>query len=352
MQANILLGNDTASGDPVVFQPGIQGNPHMLVVGLPGMGKTTAVKKFCEQLAKSVIWPFVIDFHGDLSSQLPRSLGGEVLILNAAAGLDFNPLEPGSVWREQQNGWIQHYYQIAEIFGNLYPSFGEVQIGDLRDILRACYVAKGFDANAKEAVSPTLYDFWSELQTRSGTQRDLRKIATRLQSIFDLRLFNEKATNSFSSLVSRPTVVDLHGLGNQENERVAASFLLQQMYRGMFAKMGAERLTTAIVLDEAHRLASLELIARMMQESRKYGIMFILSSQRVDDFQKGVLDSAGSQLCLRVNHPDAKRLSQYLASNEGDRAEIQTKLMRLPRFQALFHTEGLRHPTRVQLVES
>jgi len=60
-----------------------------------------------------------------------------------------------------------------------------------------------------------------------------------------------------------------------------------------------------------------------MQESRKYGIMVILSSQRVDDFQQGILDSAGSQLCLRVNHPDAKRLARYLAADEADVKEIQ-----------------------------
>jgi DNA helicase HerA-like ATPase len=117
----------------------------------------------------------------------------------------------------------------------------------------------------------------------------------------------------------------------------------------MFARSGATRLSNAIVIDEAHRLASLKLIPRIMQECRKYGIMVLLSSQRVDDFQQGVLDGAGSQLCLKVNHPDAKELSKYLVADEAARRDVQARLMELPRYQALFHTEGYVRPKRVML---
>jgi DNA helicase HerA-like ATPase len=107
----------------------------------------------------------------------------------------------------------------------------------------------------------------------------------------------------------------------------------------MFNSGATSRLRHAVVLDEAHRLASLELIERLMKESRKYGTMCILSSQRVDDFRSGVLESAGSYLCLRVNQPDAKRLAQYLSPDESGRRELQGALMTLTRYHALFQTE-------------
>jgi DNA helicase HerA-like ATPase len=57
----------------------------------------------------------------------------------------------------------------------------------------------------------------------------------------------------------------------------------------MFTHLETTRLRNAVILDEAHRVASLSLIPKMMQECRKYGILFILSSQRVEDFDQGVL---------------------------------------------------------------
>ena len=39
------------------------------------------------------------------------------------------------------------------------------------------------------------------------------------------------------------------------------------------------------------------------------GILFVLSSQRIEDFKQGVLKSAGSHLHLRVNHPCGWRLT-------------------------------------------
>jgi len=219
--------------------------------------------------------------------------------------------------------------------------------------LRDCYVSAGFDSDIRSAPVPSIYDFWKLLQARAHSQRDLKKITARLQAVFDLRLFSEQSTGpSLDTLLEKPTVVDLHGLRNQDNQRVAASFFLQRIYRFMFSRAGCTRLYNAIILDEAHRLASLTLIARIMQECRKYGVMFVLSSQRIDDFQQGVLDGAGSQLCLKVNHPDAKQLSRYLVSDESDRRDVQAKLMELPRYQALFHTEGYRRPKRLMLHRS
>jgi hypothetical protein len=348
----IRLGKELNRGTEVLFEPSVRGNPHLLVVGIPGMGKTTAVSGICQQLSANSVYPFVIDFHGDLAASAAAFSHGttESLILDAAQGLAFNPLDPGADMRQQRNGWIEHYYEVAEILGDLYPSFGELQIGELRNILRECFEANGFEQDPVGAETPSIYDFWTRLKARAANDRELRKIVSRLQSIFDLWLFQEGGTQSdLASLLRRPTILDLHGIRNQDNQRIAASFFLQRVYRLMFSRRGADKLTNAIVLDEAHRLASLKLIPRIMQECRKYGFMFVLSSQRVDDFQQGVLDSAGSQLCLRVNHPDAKRLAKYLGSSDTESRDIQSRLMQLPKYEALFHTEGRKNVQRVLL---
>jgi DNA helicase HerA-like ATPase len=145
-------------------------------------------------------------------------------------------------------------------------------------------------------------------------------------------------------------VLDLHRLEIEENQRVAASFLLQRLYRDMFGRVEVRQLRNAIVFDEAHRVARLTLIPKMMQECRKYGILFVLSSQRIEDFNQGVLDSAGNHLYLRVNHTDARRLASYLAAG-GGAGDIAQKLQNLHKYHALYRSEDYQPFAHVRLAE-
>ena len=352
-ELEILLGRRQSDEKKIYFRPSLRGNPHALIVGIPGMGKTTAVLNVCRALAQGKVNPFVIDFHGDIARELQSSSSGDqCYVLNASKGLPFNPLEVDKIRREQDRGWKIHYYEVAEILASIYPSFGELQVGVLRDALRQCYEAAGFQRSPRDASAPLFSEFWRVLCKKADVSRDVRKITTRLESVFDLRLFREDANESFSleDLLAQVTVVDLHGLDLEEHQRVAASFFLQRLYRDMFGHSETTRLRNAVIFDEAHRVARLSLIPKMMQECRKYGILFILSSQRVEDFDQGVLDSAGNHLYLRVNHPDARRLAAYLGNSAGASDSI-SKLQNLPKYHALFRSEDYQPFAAIRLAE-
>jgi hypothetical protein len=68
----------------------------------------------------------------------------------------------------------------------------------------------------------------------------------------------------------------------------------------MFCRGEEKHLRNAVVLDEAHRVARLKLISGMMQECRKYGIPFLLSSQRVEDFNQGFWTVPGITCTCRL----------------------------------------------------
>ena len=350
---NILLGHEPQGEKPVYFCPSYRGNPHALIVGIPGMGKTTTVLNICRALARDGVYPFVIDFHGDLARGLQANSGGQpCCVLDAAKGLPFNPLEVDSTRRQDERGWVVHCFEVAEILANIYPSFGELQIGTLRNTLRQCYEAAGFATSPSKVLAPRFVEFWRCLCQKAETDREIRKITTRLEAIFQLQLFKEELSESFSlaEILSQVTVLDLHRLEIEENQRVAASFFLQRLYRYMFGRGETKQLRNAVVFDEAHRVARLSLIPKMMQECRKYGILFMLSSQRVEDFDQGVLDSARNHLYLCVNHPDARRLVTYLGTSSGT-SELTQKLQNLPRYHALFRSEQYQPFVSVRLTE-
>lgn len=350
---DIVLGLQLDRHTAVHFRPSIKGNPHALIVGIPGMGKTTSVLNICTTLSQADVQPFVVDFHGDLARGLKELLGPTTCqVLDAGDGLSFNPLELDPVRQADARGWKVHCFEVAEILSNLYPSFGELQVGLIRGTLMQCYEGAGFRSSHHDASAPQFQEFWRCLSSKAETDREVRKIATRLEPVFHLGLFREDLAASFSlpELLAQPTVLDLHRLELEENQRVAASFFLQRLYRDMFSHGEENRLRNAVVLDEAHRVARLSLIPRMMQECRKYGILFLLASQRVEDFNQGVLDSAGNHLYMRVNHPDARRLVAYLGAS-GRSGDLVNRLQNLPKYHALFRSEEYQPYVMVHLTD-
>lgn len=52
----------------------------------------------------------------------------------------------------------------------------------------------------------------------------------------------------------------------------------------MFRRGIQDRITHAVIFDEAHRAAGLKVIPTMAKECRKYGISLIVASQEARDF--------------------------------------------------------------------
>src|SRR5262249_26048015 len=46
----VTLGSDVLTGQEVQWSVSIKGNPHLLIAGLPGMGKTTCLLNICKQM--------------------------------------------------------------------------------------------------------------------------------------------------------------------------------------------------------------------------------------------------------------------------------------------------------------
>jgi hypothetical protein len=92
-----LLTGTTVSCDPLSwFMAGLIGNPSMLVLGRPGLGKSSLVARMMLGLAYRGVRPFVL---GDLKpdyAETVEALGGQVLRI-ARGGGTINPLDPGAM---------------------------------------------------------------------------------------------------------------------------------------------------------------------------------------------------------------------------------------------------------------
>ena len=92
--------------------------------------------------------------------------------------------------------------------------------------------------------------------------------------------------------------------------------------KDMFRRGIQDRITHALIFDEAHRAAGLKLIPAMAKECRKYGISLVLASQEARDFHPSVFSAIANYLVLRLTDTDAKALVRNVATAQQERMLI------------------------------
>ncbi len=78
----------------------------------------------------------------------------------------------------------------------------------------------------------------------------------------------------------------------------------------MFRRGRQERITHAVIFDEAHRASRLKLIPTMAKECRKYGLCMIVASQEARDFGAALYSAIANYMVLRVTDQDARVLAR------------------------------------------
>ena len=71
-EQSVCLGVDLLTGAEVRWRLTVKGNPHLLLTGLPGMGKTTCLLNLCKQMLDGGIRPIVFSYHQDIDERLTQ----------------------------------------------------------------------------------------------------------------------------------------------------------------------------------------------------------------------------------------------------------------------------------------
>lgn len=341
-KAIIILGTGLSGEAPVEWVVGTNGNPHLLIVGQPGMGKTHCLIRVCRQLQEQGIVPIVFSFHQDIDEKLMATVPGGVQTVSYE-GLGFNPME---VIATHPQAYVESVDMLRDVFSAIFPDLGEVQLGGLRKALKKSYEDQGWASDGNRGKTPGFGDFLNILQ---ATPKVDQKMLNRLEELADYGFFRVQSGSPSLLDATRPTLVQIHSRQNDTLQRAFATFVLYNIYQSMFKRGPLPRLTHAIVFDEAHRAARLKLIPTMAKECRKFGLSLILASQEIKDFDQSLFAAVSNSLTLRLLEADA----QKMAKNFGipyDKVKLYAdRIKQMPKFQALFNREGLREPVKVAL---
>jgi hypothetical protein len=338
---NVVLGS-TAAGLAVEWRVSIRSNPHLMMVGLPGMGKTTALINICCQLAEAGITPIVFSYHEDIDTKLAQNIGP--LNMVDFDGLGFNPLR---VDGDGTLAYVDVAGTLRDIFGSIFPDLGDIQLEELRQAIKQSYDDLGWAASRTSGNGLGLPAFRAFFDILRSRQKPNLNLLARLQELADYGFFDAAA--DWGSLLDHnsPTLVRIHCSTNGMLQNAFSSFVLYSLYKDMFRRGVQDRLSHFVVFDEAHRASKLKLLPRIARECRKFGLALALASQGARDFDSALYEAVGSYLIFRVTEADARALARNTGAT-ADQQRTTDRLKNLDPYMGMFFTMGER-PSFVEL---
>jgi len=340
----VQLGTDVLTDAIVRWPLTIKGNPHLLIAGLPGMGKTTCLLSLCRQMVAASVHPIVFSYHQDIDERLV-DLVDSVRFIDFD-GLGFNPLTVMNP--ESARAYLDVAGSLRDIFAAIYPELGDLQCESIRRAIKESFSEAGWTGSQAGAREPEFGRFVEILRDQPKPDRGLRTLLARLTELDDYGFFDPGETRESLWKSDRPTVVRIHTTQNDALQRAFASLVFYGLYKDMFRRGIQERITHALIFDEAHRAAGLKLIPTMAKECRKYGISLVVASQEARDFDASLFSAVANYLVLRLTEADAKALVRNVATARQERSLID-KIKQMARFRALYFCEGRQRPSSVSL---
>lgn len=341
----ISLGAELRGDNSVPWTLTVRGNPHLVVAGLPGMGKTTCLLNLCKQMVSVGVTPLVFSYHQDIDDQL-QSLVGPVRFVDFD-GLGFNPLSVMDL--ESPTAYLDVAGSLRDIFSAIFPELGDLQCESIRGAIKESFVETGWSASGRGSQEPEFKRFIEILRSNPKPNRGHQTLLVRLAELEDYGFF-ETGTSCESLWKSdNIVVIRIHTTQNDTLQRAFASLVFYGLYKQMFRRGIRSRITHALVFDEAHRAAGLKLIPTMAKECRKYGISLVLASQEARDFNVSLFSAIANYLVLRLTEADAKALVRNVATARQERRLID-QIKQMDRFKALYFCEGKQRPSTVSLL--
>jgi DNA phosphorothioation-dependent restriction protein DptH len=355
---HVLVGFDTTSGQDSFWSPSPNSgtpNPHLLIVGESGAGKTYLAQcvsaELVQQGAPVVIFDFGQGFSARSSSKEFAHYARPIEINAAAEGISINPL---TIFPTDVHGPANVSQRIADTFARVYPTIGVQQHAVLRDAIFELFIDAGIDIRRKTtwtrpppefASLPGKLEQWS-MDKDNPMRRIAASVASHISTVFVFNTFRSSGLkldwNDVFAEGGRVYIVQLKGLEHQL-ERVVTELLLWNLI-GYIEGLGPGSLRAFVLLDEAHRLAfsAASPTEKLLREARKFGVGLILASQQPEDFSPVAFSNTATKVILNVSDERGTILRQIVRKQPktGDLPSLLRQIRSLPRGVACLLTSS------------
>ncbi len=361
----VLLGTDVETGDSAFWDPDPSSgtaNPHVLVLGESGFGKTYAISCLLGELAEQGVLSVVFDYGQGFSSEtLPREFVSAVRpkeIQASRDGINLNPLQilPGDVL-----GPVNVAQRISDTFARVYPKIGVQQHAVLRqavvDLMENAGISGGDKRTWRRAL-PAFRQLSERLDSYGGDSTRSRSrfatsVAAHVSTMFVYNTFRPSGRSlSWPEMLAskgRVFTIQLKGL-EYSLERAVTEFLLWNLV-GYMESSGPSCLRCFVVLDEAHRLSfdAGSPVEKLLREGRKFGLGLILASQQPEDFNPVAFANTATKIVFQIGDERtaiSRRLHRKVR-NVQTFTDIYRTITKLPRGTAYVLTNNVGRVVRI-----
>jgi len=348
-RSGVFLGRTTDARRELFWNPKRAVNPHMLILGESGFGKTYSMSCLLAELQRANIASLVFDYgQGFTRESAPEGFSEFVCPIELEAarrGVQINPFE---IFPFDLHGPTTVAQRVADTLARIYRNLGVQQHAIIREAILDVFKEAGIFAKLASSWNrelPTFDDVQSKLfEFSDDPSRVDRKVAkaaaSHISSLFIFDLFRDDGEPiRWNDLISSGgvTVFQLRGI-DQDLQRVLTEFLLWNLLAS-FESAGPAPLRCFVILDEAHRLLSGAGTAmdRLLREGRKFGIGAMMASQQPEDFDEVAFSNTATKLIFQISDRKGvvtKRLQRKLRALPDRQVAVEA-ITTLPRGVAL-----------------
>ena len=333
----------------ISIAPGKEANPHMLVVGMSGFGKSTLLKSLIFGVHKMGIPVLVFDEH-DEHGAIVSSLGGNRYDARFS-GINILELD-GSTVGERIAG-------LVAVLSSTY-SLGQIQSIKLASCLWYTYKRMGAVSKGDRVLhrQPKMSDLLFEVGIfiRNAKSASEKNTLVHMREKLALLAPSSFTTSSLSvkDLMSGANSLSLGGLGNEESRIIYVNELMRRVYNLMHRNQKESGIKLYIIIDEAQRLLEGEggeaIAKKLMEEGRKYGVGIMIATPSATRLPREIVANASVFASFYTREPgEINYIANVFGGSDPMKAiTIKGALSRLKVNNAILITSRIRKPVIVE----
>jgi hypothetical protein len=308
-------------------------NPHMVIVGESGGGKSNAAKVLVERLCASGANVVILDPHNEYlgaADQISADIydaaynGINLFDLDGMSEREKASELTGLFRRNFRLGEVQSY-TLYRCIMNTYAYLG--QFGKVPNLRNLLFTIGVFKKNAK-----------------TGEKSVLESLEKRLAAI-DSGSFSR--STDIDKVISGNSLFLLSSLHTAEAQSIYLEGFLRKIYTRMLALEKTGRPFLYIVIDEAEKLGDNPILGKIAAEGRKYGIGIIATSQRSKAIDRDLRNNSSLLVSFYMREPEELNyISNFIAGgNElGRFTEVKKGIRSLRRGYAMVMDSSEKNP--------
>jgi GTPase SAR1 family protein len=298
----------SASGSKGIYdlQTKSEPNPHVMIIGESGSGKTNLTLTFLTRSYSKFGIPFLImDWSGSY-----KHSGIDVNTWRVPTSLKINPFPLRGMSIERRAGIASELLQVS-------LALTDLQAQKVRETLVDMY---------NEKTEPTIRILHDRLLAEADKERykemklQLRYITNKLRQAYEI--FGYESSEFWDNYDKTCNIVDMEGLTDIEKKLVTHT-IIQRIIEEFKVQ---DRIKLYIALDDAYQAIvnyqnKETNITKVVREGRKYGFGLLISTQLLNDLPEAIVANTSVKFVMSYHEPIAlDRIHRMLVFTEVEKA--------------------------------